>query len=64
MCMQLEKEFQMSPTDAMVAEKCIVCGHKCHCGTTCEAPGSGCVCGVCTHEVDEVEDYININPEG
>ena len=58
----IEKEFQMTPKDTMVQEICVVCGHKCHCGTTCEEPG--CNCGVCTHDIGEVEDYIQITSEG
>lgn len=35
-------------------QKCLQCGHKCHCGDACHS--RSCLCGKCVHDPAEVVD--------
>lgn len=38
-------------------QKCLQCGHPCHCGDACHS--RRCLCGKCVHNPDEVVDENN-----
>jgi len=53
----------MKPSDDLIhtpivkdgeQQKCLQCGHACHCGATCHA--RNCLCSRCVHDPDEVVD--------
>ena len=53
----------MKPSDDLIhtpivkdgeQQKCLQCGHDCHCGDACHT--RSCLCGKCVHDPDEVVD--------
>jgi len=53
--MKPELDLTHSPRQMFDDEqKCLQCGHRCHCGDACHT--KSCLCGKCIHNPDEVVD--------
>jgi hypothetical protein len=54
-CMKPSAELINTPVSPIKEDqKCLQCGHDCHCGDACS--DKTCFCGVCVHNPDYVVD--------